>query len=143
MTDSRDAQSNATDDGQLSLDLIAAVAGVAEVPVFAYLGLLLFSDIPFGAAVGVLIGFGTYLLLPAFVADDDERSDATATPVAIGDRLRQFHRTAAGLALPPAGILLLTRRLVSDTSLVTLIAVPVITAVIYVSFVVVLPQRLS
>lgn len=143
MTDSRDAQSNSSEDGQLSLDLIAAVAGIVEVPVFAYLGLLLFSDLAFGSVVGVLVGLGTYLSLPAFAAGDDERSDATATPVDIGDQLRQFHRTAAGLALPPAGILLLTWRLVPNTSLVGLLVIPVITAVIYVSFVVVLPQRLS
>ncbi|WP_226005101.1 hypothetical protein [Natrinema salinisoli] len=143
MTDSRDATSNSSDDGQLSPDLIAAVAGVVDVPVFAYLGLLLFDDLAFGAVVGVLVGLGTYLFLPAAIADDEDRGPDETPPVDATHPLRGFHRTAAGLALPPTGILLFAWRLVSDALLVGVLATLVVVAVIYVSLAVLLPPRLA
>ncbi|QLK24805.1 hypothetical protein HYG81_11855 [Natrinema zhouii] len=143
MNDSRDARSDSVDDGRLSTELIGVAVGGLAVPVFAYLGLQLFDDLPFGVFVGFVIGLGIYLSVPAFTADDDERSDATATPVAIGDQLRQFHRTAAGLALPPAGMLLLSWRLVSENLLLGALATFVITVAIYLPLAVLLPQRFS
>lgn len=142
MSGSRSTESESTEDGHLSPELIGIAVGVLTVPVFAYLGLELFDDLPFGAFVGLVIGLGISLSAPAFVADDD-RSDATATPVATGDRLRQFHRTAAGLALPPAGILLLSWRVVSENLLLGALATFVITVAIYLPLAVLLPQRFS
>ncbi|WP_226482484.1 hypothetical protein [Natrinema amylolyticum] len=142
MSGSRSTEPESTEDGRLSPDLIGGAVGVLTVPVFAYLGLESFGDPAFGAFAGLLIGLGIFLSAPAFTADEGQR-DATATPVAVGDRLRQFHRTAAGLALPPAGVLLFTWRLVPGTSLLSALVVPVIAAVIYVSLAVLLPHRLS
>ncbi|WP_222920256.1 hypothetical protein [Natrinema sp. SYSU A 869] len=143
MSGSRSTEPESTEDGRLSPELIGVAVGVLTVPVFAYLGLELFGDPAFGAFVGLVIGLGIFLSAPAFMADDEEQSDATATPVAIGDRLRQFHRTAAGLALPPAGVLLFSWRLVPGASLLSVLVIPVITAVIYVSLAVLLPQQFS
>lgn len=128
-----DADSYGTDDpfadSHLTPERIAAVAGAFDVPVFAYVAYLLFEAPAFGVLVGVLVGGGTYLFLPYFMyAEADgaaERTDASTEPD------RGFHRTAAGLALAPAGILLLAWRFASDDVLVGVAAVAVIAAVIY------------
>lgn len=143
MNDARGAQSDSADDGRLSPRLLGLAVGAVDVPVFAYLGLLLFENLPFGAFVGSVIGLGTYLSFPAFVADDDESSDPTATPMAVGEQLRQFHRTAAGLALPPAGILLFGWRFVSANLLLGAAVMSVIALAIYFPLAVLLPRRLS
>ncbi|SEQ89242.1 hypothetical protein [Natrinema salaciae] len=143
MTGSRDAQSDSGDDGRLSPGLLGLAIGAVDVPVFAYLGLELFDDPAFGAFVGLVIGLGIFLSFPAFVADDDERSEPQTDPAAVGDRLRRFHRTAAGLALPPAGILLFSWRFVSETLLMGALATLVIAVAIYVPLVVLLPRRLA
>lgn len=144
MNDARGTQSDSADDGRGSPQLLGLAVGAVAVPVFAYLGLLLFDELLFGAFVGVVIGLGTYLSFPALLADDDdERSDPTATPVAVGDRIRQFHRTAAGLALPPAGVLLFGWRFVSENILLGVVVMSVIGLAIYVPLAVLLPRRLS
>lgn len=150
MSGSRSTQSESAEEGRQSLDLIGAVVGVLEVPVFAYLGLELFGQPVFGAFVGLVIGLGTYLAFPAFVTDDDRRDaaddeagDVPATPTSVSDRIRQFHRTAAGLTLPPAGILLFAWRFVNENLLLGTLATAVIALAIYLPLAVLLPQRLS
>ncbi len=138
MHDSRDGRS--AGDGGLSPELIGAGIGLLELPVFAYLGLALFGQPVFGAFVGLVMGLGTYLSVPAIVADDDH-SDAEATPEPVGDRLRRFHRTAAGLALPPAGILLFAWRFVNENVLLGALATAVIALAIYAPLAVLLPRR--
>ncbi|AFO55424.1 MULTISPECIES: hypothetical protein [Natrinema] len=142
MSGSRSERSAATEDGRLSPDLIGLAAGAFDVPVFAYLGQQLFGDVAFGAAVGLIVGLGLFLSFPAFLADD-ERSEPTTAPTAVDDRLRQFHRTAAGLALPPAGILLIAWRFVSENLLLGVLATAIIAMAIYLPLAVLLPQRLS
>lgn len=141
MTDSRDGNRDAADEAQGSPELIAIAAGVVDVPVFAYLGLLLWEDPVFGAFVGIVIGLGTYLSLPAIVAANGEQGPDEPSPTDATHPLRGFHRTAAGLALPPAGILLVAWRFVSDTLLLGVLATAVVAAVIYVSLAVLLPDR--
>ncbi|MDS0475889.1 hypothetical protein [Natrinema sp. 1APR25-10V2] len=142
MNGSRDAQASSVDDGGPPLQLIALGTGAIDVPVFAYVSLTLFDDPVFGAFVGLVVGLGMYLLLPEIMADDGAADDE-ATPTDVGTRLRGFHRTAAGLALPPAGIMLFGWRFVSDSVLVGTLVATLIAAVIYVSLAVLLPQRLA
>ncbi|OLZ42165.1 hypothetical protein A6E15_14830 [Natrinema saccharevitans] len=142
MNDSRDGRSGPTDDGGRSPELIGAGIGVLELPVFGYLGFVLFGQPVFGAFVGLVVGLGTYLSFPALVADDDP-SDVEMTPEPVGDRLRRFHRTAAGLALPPAGILLLAWRFVNENVLLGTLATAVIGLAIYAPLAVLLPRRRS
>ncbi|ELY64949.1 hypothetical protein [Natrinema versiforme] len=143
MSGSGRQQSESATEGQLSPGLIGVAVGALDVPVFAYVGLELFGDPVFGAFVGLVVGLGMYLSMPAFMADDDddEHSDPPLTSVEAGRRLRQFHRTAAGLALPPAGMLLLTWRLVSENLRFGVLATLVITAAIYAPLAVLLPRR--
>ena len=141
MNGSRDAQASSVDDGGPPLRLIALGAGAIDVPVFAYVSLVLFDDPVFGAFVGLVAGLGMYLLLPEIMADDGAADEVPS--VDVGTRLRGFHRTAAGLALPPAAVLLFGWRFVSENLLVGLLVALLIATVIYVSLAVLLPQRLA
>ncbi|ELY84732.1 hypothetical protein [Natrinema altunense] len=142
MTDSRDGRSGSADDGDRSPELIGAGIGVLALPVFGYLGLVLFGQPIFGAFVGLVIGLGISLAFPAFVEAND-RGDLETTPEPPGDRLRRFHRTAAGLALPPAGILLFAWRFVNENVLLGALATAVIGVAIYAPLAVLLPRRHS
>ncbi|WP_254762745.1 hypothetical protein [Natrinema marinum] len=142
MNGSRDAQATSVDDGGPPLELIALGVGATDVPVFAYVSLVLFDDLLFGAVVGLVIGLGMYLLLPKVMADESEAGDEVPS-ADVGTRLRGFHRTAAGLALPPAGIVLFGWRFVSETLLTGLLLALLAAAVIYLSLAVLLPQRLA
>ncbi|SEW23537.1 hypothetical protein [Natrinema salifodinae] len=145
MSGSSDAGAESDGEAGLSPNLIALAVGAVDVPVFAYVGLVLFGEAAFGAAVGLVIGLGMYLFLPAVIADDQASADDgdEFEPIAPSERVRTFHRTAAGLALPPAGILLLTWRFVSDSLLIGVLVTLVLTTVIYLSLAVLLPRRLS
>ncbi|WP_408959767.1 hypothetical protein [Natrinema sp. 74] len=142
MNGSRDAQESSVDDGGPPLQLIALGAGAIDVPVFAYVSLVLFDDLAFGAFVGLVVGLGMYLLLPEIMADNGEADDEVPS-VEVGTRLRGFHRTAAGLALPPAAVTLFGWRFVSEALLMGVLVALFIAAVIYVSLAVLLPQRLA
>ncbi|WP_254522118.1 hypothetical protein [Natrinema caseinilyticum] len=143
MNDSHDARSDSRDEGGLSPQLIALGAGIVDVPVFAYVSLVLFGDPVFGAFVGLLLGLGTYLFLPAVIADEEERDADDLEPTDVGTRLRGFHRTAAGLALPPAALALFGWRFVSETLSLGFLLALVIAVVIYLSLAVLLPRRLA
>lgn len=143
MNGSRDAGAESADDGGLSPALLGIGAGVVDVAVFAYLGLELVDDPVFGAFVGLVLGIGTYLFLPGAMARDRERDTDDLEPVAVGTRVRSFHRTAAGLALPPAGIMLFAWRLINDSLLLGLVGTAIIALAIYVPLAVLLPQRLA
>jgi len=77
------------------------------------------------------------------MARDRERDTDDLEPVAVGTRVRSFHRTAAGLALPPAGIMLFAWRLINDSLLLGVIGTAVIALAIYVPLAVLLPRRLA
>ncbi|QLG50145.1 hypothetical protein [Natrinema halophilum] len=143
MNDSRDAQSDSLDEGGVSPRLIALGAGIVDVPVFAYVSLELFDNPSFGAFVGLVVGLGTFLFLPAVITDDDERDVDDLEPTNVGTRLRGFHRAAAGLALPPAGIALFGWRFVSENLLLGILVALVIAVAIYFPLAVLLPRRLS
>lgn len=130
-TTSRESGDDPFEDSTLTPERIAIVAGAMDVPVFAYLGHVLFEDLLFGALVGVLVGLGTSLFLPFFLHAEardglEGRDDATG-----GGRTGGLHRTAAGLALAPAGILLLAWRFVSADLLVGAAGVLVLVAIEY------------
>lgn len=143
MNDALGGESDSADGAERTARLIGIGVAVVDVPVFAYVCLLLFGEPGFGAAVGLVTGVGTYLFLPAAIVDDRGRTDDGADPTDVGARLRRLHRTAAGLALLPAGILLLSWRFVSENLLTGALATLVIAAVIYLSLAVLLPPRLS
>ncbi|WP_226040121.1 hypothetical protein [Natrinema sp. DC36] len=143
MNGSRDAGAESVDEGGLSPALLGIGVGVVDVAVFAYLGLELVDDPIFGAFVGLVLGIGTYLFLPGAMAKDRERDTDDLEPVAVGTRVRSFHRTAAGLALPPAGIMLFAWRLINDSLLLGVIGTAVIALAIYVPLAVLLPRRLA
>lgn len=143
MNGSRDAGTESVDEGGLSPALLGIGVGVVDVAVFAYLGLELVDDPVFGAFVGLVIGIGTYLFLPAVMARDRERDTDDLEPVAVGARVRSFHRTAAGLALPPAAIMLFAWRLINETLLFGLVGTAIIALAIYVPLAVLLPRRLA
>lgn len=143
MNDSRDVRSDSLDEGGPSPQLIALGAGIVDVPIFAYVSLELFGDPAFGAFVGLLLGLGTYLFLPAMIADEEDRDADDLEPTDVGTRLRSFHRTAAGLALPPAAVVLFGWRFVSETLFLGFLLALVIAVVIYLSLAVLLPRRLA
>ncbi|WP_254527772.1 hypothetical protein [Natrinema gelatinilyticum] len=143
MNDSRDVRSDSLDEGGPSPQLIALGAGIVDVPIFAYVSLELFGDPTFGAFVGLLLGLGTYLFLPAMIADEEDRDADDLEPTDVGTRLRSFHRTAAGLALPPAAVVLFGWRFVSETLFLGFLLALVIAVVIYLSLAVLLPRRLA
>lgn len=123
----------------LTPDRIALAAGAMDVPVFAFLGHTLFEDPIFGAIVGLLVGGGIYLFLPSFLSGDleggEDSRDATGEPGTGGG----FHRLAAGLALAPAGIVLLAWRFASEDVLTGAAGVLVLAAIAYVVLSRVLP----
>ncbi|PGF15708.1 hypothetical protein CP556_05970 [Natrinema sp. CBA1119] len=143
MNGSRDAGAESVDEGGLSPALLGIGVGVVDVAVFAYLGLELVDDPVFGAFVGLVLGIGTYLFLPGVMARDRERDTDDLEPVTVGTRVRSFHRTAAGLALPPAGIMLFAWRLINDSLLLGVIGTAVIALAIYVPLAVLLPRHLA
>lgn len=143
MTDSHGTQSDSSNDEQLSPELIGIAAGAVDVPVFAYVALQLFGNPVFGAFVGFVVGLGTYLFLPAVMADDRDGDSDEFEPTDVRTRLRGFHRTAAGLALPPAGIMLFAWRFVSENILLGILITTVIALAIYVPLAVLLPRRLA
>jgi hypothetical protein len=74
MTDDRSA------DSALTPERLGQIALVGQVPVFAYLGFLLFDDLLFGGIGGLLVGVGTMLRLPYFVRRAANRSIAVGCP---------------------------------------------------------------
>lgn len=143
MNGSRDAGAESVDEGGLSPALLGIGAGIVDVAVFAYLGLELVDDPVFGAFVGLVLGIGTYMFLPGAMARDREPDTDDLEPVAVGTRVRSFHRTAAGLALPPAGIMLFAWRLINDSLLLGVVGTAIIALAIYVPLAVLLPRRLA
>lgn len=93
------------------LEYLAAAAAVVVLPVFTYMGYLLFEDPLWGGVAGLLVAAGTYLFTPPLASAQaatmgtagGERPDAGT----VGGPLGGFHRAAAGLALGMAGVAVL------------------------------------
>ena len=112
-------------DGALTPERLGQIALVTQVPIFAYLGHLLFDDVLFGGIAGLLVGFGTMLHLPYFIRRSRSRGGAAPGDAYAG-------RAAIGLALDAAGIVAFGARFVVDGLLVPLAAAAVIALVLYV-----------
>lgn len=106
---------NTPDEGPITPERLGQIALVAQVPVFAYLGHLLFDAVLFGGVAGLLVGAGTLLHLPYFVYRSADTGDGAAALEGGGDR-----RAAAGLALEAAGIVALGGRFAVDSAVVAL-----------------------
>lgn len=94
------------------------------VPVFGYLGIVLFDDVLFGGVVGLAVGAGTFLFLPYFVygaAVEDGGIDPPST--------NYSGRAAAGMALSNAGIVALAMRFVFEGAFLLPLAVGALFAV--------------
>ena len=98
-------------DSPLTPERLGQLALVAQLPVFAYLGRLVFDDLAFGAVVGLLIGGGTMLHLPELLrwaaGDDGVRPPGGA----------DTRCAAAGLAVDGAGIVAFAARFAVDATL--------------------------
>ena len=112
-------------DAVLTPKRLGQIALVTQVPIFAYLGFLLFDDVLFGGIAGLLIGFGTMLHLPYFVRRSGSQDGSAPGGSHAG-------RAAVGLALDAAGIVAFGTRFAVDGSLVPLTAAAVVALVLYV-----------
>ena len=112
-------------DSALTPERLGQIALVTQVPIFAYLGFLLFDDVLFGGIAGLLVGLGTMLHLPYFIRRSRSRSGAAPGDAYTG-------RAAIGLALDAAGIVALGARFAVDGFLVPLAAAAVVALVLYI-----------
>lgn len=115
------------EESAITPERLGQVALVAQVPVFAYLGHVLFDDVLFGGIAGLLVGVGTLLHLPYFLY----RSAAAREGVSgvDGDYTR---RAAAGLALDAAGIVAIGSRFAVDSAVVALAVAALAALVLFV-----------
>lgn len=111
----------------LTPERIGQVIFVMSVPMFAYIGHLLFGDVLFGGLVGLLVGAGEFLFVP-YVLRAGSDNDALA------DTLEPDHvrRGTIGLPLASGGIVAFAGRFVVDGYLVPFAAAGIYVAVSYV-----------
>lgn len=120
--------SNHPSDSVLAPERLGQAAFVLMVPVFAYLGYVLFDDLLFGGLIGLLVGGGTFLYLPYFIYREAVQQ-GNATDVD-GDHTR---RAAVGIGLASGGLVAIAMRFVFEGAYVLPFAVAIIyTLVIYV-----------
>ncbi|MFT4882944.1 MAG: hypothetical protein ACI8U4_000441 [Natronomonas sp.] len=107
---------------------LGQAAFVLTVPVFAYLGYLVFDDLLFGGLVGLVVGSGTFLYLPYFMyREAARRGDASGFD---GGYAR---RAAFGMGLASAGMVALAGRFVFEEAyLIPFAAAAVFALVVYV-----------
>lgn len=103
---------------------LGGVAFLLTVPVFGYLGLLLFDDVAFGGIVGLAVGAGTFLMLPYFMYGSAARTQGLDP-----SGLDYTSRGAAGMALANAGIIALAMRFVFEEAVLLPLAVGAVLAV--------------
>ena len=104
-------------DSPLTPERFGQLALVAQLPVFAYLGGLVFDDLAFGAVVGLLIGGGTMLHLPELLRWAAAGDDGVRPPGGADTR-----RAAAGLAVDGAGIVAFAARFAVDGAALAVVA---------------------
>lgn len=102
------------DESVVTPQRIAQLSFVFMVPIFAYLGYLLFDDLLFGGIVGLIVGGGQYLYLPYFMyRGAAERGDVSNLD---GGYVR---RAAAGIGLAGGGMVALAARFVVEGATLT------------------------
>jgi hypothetical protein len=111
-------------DTAVTPERLGRVALVAQVPIFAYLGHVLFDDVLFGGITGLLVGVGTLLHLPYFIYRSAAGSEGVEGSYA--------RRGAAGVALDAAGIIAIGARIAVDSAVVALAAAAVAALVVFV-----------
>lgn len=115
------------------------VAAVVDVPLFAYLSMLLFGDPVFGAAVGVSIGVSTYMLFSYTFArqqyEAGERPEGHLRPP------RGYHRGAAAMSLVPVGFVPFAWRFGVEDPTIGILAGLLAGVVVYVVFARLLPAE--
>jgi hypothetical protein len=120
--------SNDPSDSVLAPERLGQVAFVLMVPVFAYLGYVLFDDLLFGGLVGLLVGAGIFLFLPYFIYREVVQK-GNATDIDGG----YARRAAVGIGLASGGMVAIAMRFVFEGALLLPFAVAILyTLVIYV-----------
>lgn len=112
------------DDGVITPERLGQLALVGNVPIFAYIGHLIFEDVLFGGVVGLLVGVGTLLHLPYFMY--------RSSPAASGTDGEYARRGAAGVAVDAAGIIAFGSRFVVDSAVVALAIGGIVALVVFV-----------
>lgn len=113
-------------DGAVTPERIGQVAFLVMVPVFAYLGVLLFDDVLFGGVVGLLVGAGEFLFMP-YVLYRGTETDGDLTLV----ERSHVRRATVGFPLASAGMVALAGRFVVDGFVVPLAVAGTFAAVSY------------
>ncbi|WP_254837764.1 hypothetical protein [Natronomonas marina] len=112
------------DDGVITPERLGQLALVGNVPIFAYLGRLLFEDVLFGGVVGLLVGVGTLLHLPYFLY--------RSTPTAADVDGAYARRGAAGMALDAGGVVAFGSRFVVESAALALAVGGLVALVVFV-----------
>jgi hypothetical protein len=119
---------NDPSDSVLAPERLGQAAFVLMIPVFAYLGYVLFDDLLFGGLVGLLVGGGTFLYLPYFIYREIVRKGNVADVE--GGYAR---RAAVGIGLASGGLVAIAMRFVFEGAILLPFAVAILyTLVIYV-----------
>lgn len=111
----------------LTPERIGQVIFVTSVPMFAYIGHLLFEDVLFGGLVGLLVGAGEFLFFPYVLRAGSDDDTVSATLEA--DHVR---RGTIGLPLASGGMVAFAGRFVVDGYLVPFAVAGIYVAVAYV-----------
>lgn len=112
------------DDAVVTPERLGVAMFLLMVPLFGYLGLVLFDDVAFGGVVGLAVGAGTFVMLPYFMygqAGAARGIDTAGTDYSA--------RGAAGMALANAGIIALAMRFVFEGAVLLPLAVGALAAV--------------
>ncbi|MEF8806489.1 hypothetical protein [Natronomonas sp.] len=116
------------DESVLPPERLGQAAFVLTVPVFAYLGHLVFDDLLFGGLVGLVVGSGTFLHLPYFMYREAAMRGDTS-----GFDGRHARRAALGMGLAGGGMVALAGRFVFEEAyLIPFAAAAVFALVVYV-----------
>ncbi|WP_336135918.1 hypothetical protein [Natronomonas amylolytica] len=113
------------DESVLPPERLGQAAFVLTVPVFAYLGHLVFDDLLFGGLVGLVVGSGTFLYLPYFMY-----REAAARGDASGFDGGHARRAAVGMGLASGGMVALAGRFVFEEAYLIPFAVAAVLALV-------------
>ncbi len=100
----------------------------------------MFEDPAIGALAGLFVGGGIFLFLPLFMWAEPHGGLENMAPENGSGPFRSFHRLAAGMALPPAGIVLIVTQFVEFDPFLGLAIALLTGAVLYVPLAWLLPN---
>ncbi|ELY89495.1 hypothetical protein C483_13243 [Natrialba hulunbeirensis JCM 10989] len=112
MSDVHETNTAQFEDGPITPERIGAAVALVDIGVFALIGHFMFEDPALGALAGLFVGGGIFLFLPLFMWAEPNGGLENMAPESGGGPFRSFHRLAAGMALPPAGIVLFVTQFV-------------------------------